>query len=178
MQSPACGGRLSFSGCSGSTPFTDITPSSVPQYSSDQALISQGRSKGARLPLPNPSLMHPCAGQGPELSLQMPAPGTLALDQVSQGPWGQQEGLSCSPVALTLWWPQHHPNKASPHQLLQLTSPALPQAWFPSLLIGGGPQKPSRNSLLLELVTAPSCTRPKFKFLSSQGSSLCTADLV
>lgn len=73
---------------------------------------------------------------------QLPSPGTLTLDQVSQGQWRQQEGPFQLPKALALWWLQSHPDKALNHLVgflpLHFTS-CSPQAWSPSPLISGGP---------------------------------------
>lgn len=75
-------------------------------------------------------------------SHQLPSPGTLTLDQVSQGQWRQQEGPFQLPKALARWWLQSHPDKALNHLLgllpLHFTS-CSPRDWSPSLLISGGP---------------------------------------
>lgn len=82
-------------------PLPWISPQISPLYLGDSGTHLSGQNQRDQDPLPPPQM---------QVSHQMPAPGTLILEQGSQG---QQEGLFCLPATLTLWWPRYHADKTS-----------------------------------------------------------------
>lgn len=107
----------------------DNTPDSPFVFWMTQVPISQD-SKRYQVPPPDPKCSQG-TGLWPELSSQMSGPGALTPEEVSQGPWGQQEACSASPRR---WYSSGHSVTLARLQVtcwascLSVSSPTHPQA--------------------------------------------------